>query len=59
MFKMLKDTLNLVIKRAIEAQSQALETMVTQKRITILSTVTTNYDRIYNYLREENLRLQN
>lgn len=41
-FKMLKDLLNQGIKPAIKAQSQALETVVTQKLITTLSTITTN-----------------
>lgn len=40
--KMLKDLLNQGIKPAIEAQSQALEKIITQKSITMLSTIMIN-----------------
>lgn len=59
MFKMLKDLLNHGIKPAIEAQSHALEKMVMQELIATQSTITTNQDRIYQDLRQDNLRLQN
>lgn len=47
MFKIVKGLLNLAIKPAIEVQTQALKKMVTQKLITMLSTITTNQDKIY------------